>query len=74
MAEPSVKMKNWLFMGSERGGRAAAIYMTLVATCRRAGVNPLAYLTDIFGRIMLHPTHKLDELLPGNWRPVSPQA
>jgi hypothetical protein len=60
--------KNWLFMGSERGGQAAAICMTLAATCKRAGVNPLDYFQDVFGRIMAHSTHKLDELLPGNWQ------
>lgn len=63
--------KNWLFLGSERGGHAAAIYMTLVATCRRAGVNPFDYLQDVFGRIMSHSSHRLEELLPGNWKPRS---
>ena len=62
--------KNWLFLGSERGGKAAAIYMTLLATCKRAGVNPYDYFCDIFGRIMSHSTHKLDELLPGTWKPL----
>lgn len=62
--------KNWLFMGSERGGHAAAVYMSLVATCKRAGVNPWEYFQDVFGRIMDHSTHKLDELLPGFWKPL----
>lgn len=64
---------NWLFMGSEAGGRAAATYMTLLATCKRAGVNPFDYFQDIFGRIMSHSTHKLEELLPDKWRPLSAQ-
>ena len=63
--------KNWLFMGSERGGRAAAVYMTLVATCKRAQVNPFDYLRDVFARLMAHSTHKLDDLLPGNWKPLT---
>jgi transposase len=62
--------RNWLFMGSERGGHAAAVYMSLVATCKRAGVNPWEYFRDVFGRIMDHSTHKLDELLPGIWKPL----
>jgi hypothetical protein len=53
--------KNWLFMGSERGGHAAAVYMSLVATCKRAAVNPWGSFRDVFGRIMDHSTHKLDE-------------
>jgi len=63
--------RNWLFMGSERGGKAAAVYMTLVATCKRAQVNPFDYFEDVLGRIMSHSTHHLDELLPGNWKPLS---
>jgi hypothetical protein len=42
--------------------------MTLTATCKRAGVNPFEYFRDVFGRIMSHSTHRLDELLPGNWK------
>jgi transposase len=61
--------KNWLFMGSERGGHAAAVYMSLAATCRRAGVNPWEYFRDVFRRIMDHSTHRLEELLPGIWKP-----
>ena len=66
----AVGRNNWLFMGSERGGKAAAVYMTLLATCKRAKVNPFEYFEDILGRIMSHSTHKLAELLPGNWAPV----
>jgi len=62
--------KNWLFMGSERGGHAAAVYMSLVATCKRARVNPWEYFRDVFARIMDHSTHKLEELLPGIWKPL----
>ena len=62
--------KNWLFMGSERGGHAAAVYMTLLATCKRAKVNPFDYFQDVLGRIMHHTNHNLEELLPGNWKPL----
>lgn len=37
--------KNFLFVGSERGGHAAAIWYTLVESCKLNGVNPLAYIT-----------------------------
>lgn len=64
--------KNWLFMGSERGGRAAAVYMSLMATCKNAKVNPYEYLRDVLGRIMSRSTANLDGLLPGNWTPLKP--
>ena len=67
----AVGRRNWLFMGSERGGRAAAVYMTLCATCKRANINPFDYFRDIFARIQSHPANKLDDLLPGNWKPLA---
>lgn len=66
----AVGRKNWLFFGSERGGRAAANLMSLVATCKRAGVEPLGYLHDVFRRLPSTLTTKLDDLLPGRWKPL----
>ena len=33
------------------------------------GVDPQAWLADVLARIAGHPAHRLDELLPWNWRP-----
>jgi hypothetical protein len=41
--------KNWLFLGSDRGGRAAAIHFSLLASCKRHGHDPWAYYRDIAG-------------------------
>lgn len=43
--------KNFLFVGSERGGHAAAIWYTLVESCKLNGVNPLAYLTFVLEKV-----------------------
>jgi transposase len=59
--------KNYLFMGSEGGGKAAAIAYTLVETAKLNGVNPQAWLTDVLGRIADHKITKLDELLPWSY-------
>jgi transposase len=60
--------KSWLFCGSDRGGeRAAAIY-SLIVTAKMNGVDPQAWLADVLARIAAHPAHRLDELLPWNWR------
>jgi hypothetical protein len=32
-------------------------------------VDPRAWLADVLARIAGHPAHRLDELLPWNWRP-----
>lgn len=63
--------KNWLFVGSERGGHAAALYMSLIQSCKNCDVNPWEYLNDILRRIMSHPVNKLRELLPDQWKPLT---
>ena len=63
--------KNYLFMGSDGGGKAAAIAYTLVETAKLNGVNPQAWLTDVLGRIADHKTTKLDQLMPWSYAQVS---
>ena len=58
--------KNYLFMGSQGGGKAAAIAYTLIETAKLNGVDPQAWLTDTLGRIADHKITRIDELLP--WR------
>lgn len=41
-----------------------------MASCQRKKIDPWAYLRDVLGRIAEHPIQKLDELLPGNWKPA----
>jgi hypothetical protein len=60
--------KNWLFAGSDKGGeRAAAIY-SLIETAKLNGVDPEAWLRDTINRIADHPNHRIDVLLPWNYR------
>jgi len=58
--------KNYLFMGSEGGGKSAAIAYTLIETAKLNGVDPQAWLTDTLSRIADHKITKFDELMP--WR------
>jgi transposase len=60
--------KSWLFCGSDRGGHRAAAMYSLIITAKMNGVDPQAWLADVLARIAGHPTHRLDELLPWNWR------
>jgi transposase len=62
----ALRRKNWLFAGSERGGKSAAIGYTLIETAKLNGVNPQAWLTDVLTRIADHKINRIDELLP--WR------
>ena len=61
--------KNWLFAGSDRGGRTAATLFSLIATCQRHRVEPFAYLRDVLTRIAAHPHNRLADLMPNRWRP-----
>jgi transposase len=62
--------KNWLFTGSERGGRATALFLGLIQSCKACGVNPWEYFDDMLRRIMTHPVSRLRELLPDQWQPM----
>lgn len=62
--------KNFLFVGTDQAGRNIAGLYALVATCEANGVNPVEYLTDVLIRIQIHPSSRLDELLPFNWKPL----
>ena len=60
----AVGRKNYLFAGSDAGGRSAAVLYSVVGTCRRLGIDPFAYLRAALTRLPSLPTDRLDELLP----------
>ena len=60
--------KNWIFVGSLKGGDTAAVLFSLVQTCRALKINPREYLEDIYSRLLDHPAKKLEELLPDKWQ------
>jgi transposase len=61
--------KNYLFMGSQGGGKAAAIAYTLIETAKLNDVDPQAWLTNVIDKIADHPASKIDELMPWNFAP-----
>ena len=56
-------------MGSEGGGKSAAIAYTLIETAKQNDVDPQAWLTDLLSRIADHKITKLDELMPWHYSP-----
>ncbi len=60
--------KNYLFVGSQTGGKSAAIAYTLLETAKLNGVDPQAWLADTLARIADHKINRIDELLPWNAR------
>ena len=61
---------DWIFFGSDEGGKTAAVLRSFIATCQRAGIDPFTWLQDVLSRIAAHPITRLTELLPHNWTPA----
>lgn len=59
--------KNDLFVGSEAGGKAAAIACTLIETAKLNAADPHARLADTPARIPDYKINKVDDPLPGRW-------
>jgi hypothetical protein len=70
----AIGRRNWTFLGSDRGGRTAAVLYSLTGTCKHHDLDPFAYLQDILRRLPTHPAAPLDELLPDVWFASHPSA
>jgi transposase len=59
--------KNYLFAGSDDGGRRAAALYTLIETAKLNDVDPEAWLRDVLARLATHPAKHIDQLMPWAW-------
>jgi transposase len=62
--------KNYMSVGAESAGQSIATLYTLTACCKRTGINPTAYLTDVLRRLGRDPDCSVDELMPHRWKPL----
>jgi hypothetical protein len=60
--------KNSLFVGNERGGQTAAILSSLTSTCRRHGIDPQRYLTQLLTNLPATPIGQVEGWLPDRWK------
>ena len=86
---PAIGRKNYLFVGSPGGGHGAAVMYSLVSSAKANGVEPFAWLRDLFTRLPYHrdgeafaqssagqtvTNSELDELLPDRWLKAHPDC
>jgi hypothetical protein len=70
----AVGRRNWTFLGSDRGGRTAAVLYSLTGTCKHHDIDPFAFLRDVLNRLPSQPPDRLGELLPDVWFASHPSA
>jgi transposase len=68
MKRIAIERKNWLTIGSPRGGQTASVLISITSTCQRLGVEPWAYLRDLLTRLPTTPAGQLRGLLPDRWQ------
>jgi len=68
MKKIAIGRKNWLFFGSDRGGKTAAILLSLVSSSQRHGHDPFRYLENVLYRLPGLARDQLPELLPDHWQ------
>lgn len=64
----AIGRKNWLFFGSDNGGKTLATLSSLTATCLMHQINPWEYLRDVLIRLPLTSAEDLPSLLPYAWK------
>lgn len=62
-----IMRKNALFVGSDEAGKAAAIHLSMVASAKRNGIDPVAYMTDVLSHINTLRRSELEQFLPHRW-------
>jgi transposase len=68
----AIGKRRWLFIGHPQAGWRSAVIYSIIVSCRRRGINPQEYLTDVLRRLPEQKINRIEELLPGNWTPPNP--
>jgi transposase len=60
--------KNWLFAGSDNGGKTASILYSMIASAQQHGLDPEAYLRGVLARLASTLMSQIDQFLPDHWK------
>jgi transposase len=70
----AIGKKNWLFIGDGQAGDRSAILYTVIESCRRRGIDPFAYLRDVFTRLPTMTNWQVKDLTPEAWAKSRPNV
>jgi transposase len=65
----AIRKKRWLFIGHPDAGWRSAVIYSIIVSCRRRGINPQDYVTDLLGRLVTAKTSDIQDLMPASWKP-----
>ena len=65
----AIGRKNYLFSGSHDAAQRTAMLYSFFASCKTMELSPWEWLRDVLQRLENHPQKRIEELLPGNWKP-----
>ena len=69
-----VGKRRWLFIGHPQAGWRSAVIYSIIQSCRRRGIDPQEYLTDVLGRLPGMKNTEINSLTPENWQAARAQA
>ena len=70
----AIGRKNYLFMGSNNGGKAAAVLYSIMASAKANQVEPFAYVRDRLRQLSRCSPPAVAALLPDIWLVAHPEA
>jgi transposase len=68
---PAMGRRNWLFLGHPDAAWRSAVIYSIVGSCRRRGIEPGAYLTDVLRRLPSMMADQVKDLVPARWKSAS---
>jgi hypothetical protein len=70
----AIGRKNYLFMGSDKGGKAAAILYSMMASAKANQAEPFAYVRDLLNQLSGCLPPAVATLLPNAWLAGHPES
>ena len=73
-ARLAIGRKNYLFMGSDNGGKAAAVLYSIMASAKANQVEPFAYVRDLLIQLSRNSPPAVAALPPNTWLAAHPES